>query len=214
MLARSLAGQHHPGGVSGSVELLRSAQRGSRSGIRRLRRRSQRKNASAPSAPARGGDPVLNCFAPLSADRAPESADFVVARRGKNASALSSSARRRAIPLADARLGILSTPPMEGKDQEEGDHQIADHSDQRDEPTDDDEDYIERETGSEPTRQQGDLLIPGGRVHELMTYRLAPHHRQERRHRQQRDAVNGRSYLLVLPRLEELCQQLGGKRQK
>jgi hypothetical protein len=25
-------------------------------------------------------------------------------------------------PLADARLGILSTPPMEGKDQEEGDH--------------------------------------------------------------------------------------------
>jgi hypothetical protein len=104
----------------------------------------------------------LNCFAPLSADRAPESADFVVARRGKNASALSllSTAARdpvlncfaplsadrapnpptssslaeeerlRALllstaardPLADARLGILSTPPMEGKDQEEGDH--------------------------------------------------------------------------------------------
>jgi len=121
MLARSLAGQHHPGGVSGSVELLRSAQRGSRSGIRRLRRRSQRKNASALSAPARGGDPVLNCFAPLSADRAPNppTSSSLAEEERLRALLLSTAARD---PLADARLGILSTPPMEGKDQEEGDH--------------------------------------------------------------------------------------------
>jgi hypothetical protein len=69
---------------------------------------------------------LFNCFAPLSADRALESADFVVARRGKNASALSSSARRRAIRLADARLcllsGLLPTPQVERKNEEEGDH--------------------------------------------------------------------------------------------
>src|SRR5829696_6849731 len=96
MLARSLAGQHHPGGVSGSVELLLSAQRGSRSGIRRLLRRSQRKNAPLLLLSTAARDPVLNCFAPLSADRAPESADFFVARRGRTLRS-SSSARRRAI---------------------------------------------------------------------------------------------------------------------
>jgi hypothetical protein len=84
-------------------------------------------------------DPVVNCFPPLSADRAPESADFVVARRGTTLRSLLLSTAAHdpvlncfpplcplqhatAIPLADARLGILSTPQMEGKDQEEGDH--------------------------------------------------------------------------------------------
>src|SRR5688572_3175405 len=110
------------GGARSGVGLLRSAQRGSRYAVRRLRRPSQTKHVSAHSASARrrairgwiaslrsarialcspptsssladetrvcslrlstaARDPGLDCFAPLSADRAMQSADFVVPRR-------------------------------------------------------------------------------------------------------------------------------------
>src|SRR5829696_7150189 len=112
------------GGARSGVGLLRSAQRGSRYGVRRLRRPSQTKDVSAHSSSARrrairgwiaslrsarialwspptssslpderrvcslllntgARDPGLDCFAPLSADRAMESADFVVPPRRK-----------------------------------------------------------------------------------------------------------------------------------
>jgi hypothetical protein len=82
MLAQSLASQHHPGWVTGSVEFasLRSAR---------------------------------------IALRNPPTSSSLAAEERLGSLLLSTAARD---PLADARLGILSTPPMEGKDQEEGDH--------------------------------------------------------------------------------------------